>query len=340
MPERNPVGHLDKQQRLRAVRSVQVRYPEFNTAIARIESCLENSPHLPEPECLLLTGLTGMGKTTVCSRILRKYESSVSDRQTKHQVVYSAVPKSAAQNNVTGAKALAKVLLRTLGEEVAFLGGRNRAFDDWSSLLYRQLLNCSTALIILDEFQHLVHGSNVTYFTADWIKELTNETRIPVVLCGLPECRTLVDLNSQLARRFQEVSLEPWDYAVKADRAKLQRFLKELDRLAPLEDWSDFDGEENVYRFYQATSGLIGHIMGLYRIAVEYAIEREDTVVRNNDLSRAFRRIVHPRHGSHPNPFEKEGQGASLVKPGSLANPAPASPTGSLDLSKRRRYGS
>jgi energy-coupling factor transporter ATP-binding protein EcfA2 len=334
MVKREPVRHLDKFERLKAVRSVHIKYPEFNEAIARIEACRKDSPYLSEPECLLLTGLTGMGKTTVCSTIRRRYASTSSDSQTKQQVLYDTVPKSAAQNNVTGAKALAKDLLHKLGEEVAFLRGRNRTLDDWSYLLYRQLSNCGVELIILDEFQHLVHGSNITYFTADWIKELTNETRIPVVLCGLPECRTLVDLNSQLSRRFREVSLDPWDYAVDKDRTKLKRFLFELDRLAPLQDWSGFDSTENVYRFYQATSGLIGHIMGLYRIAVERAIEREDTAVRNEDLARAFRHLIHPRRTDHPNPFDCATQNTRLVQPGSLANPAPSTPKRTLDLSK------
>jgi Cdc6-like AAA superfamily ATPase len=293
---------------------------------------------MDEPHCILLLGPTGMGKTTICLSVLNLENDRPGKTQSNRQILYTSVPKSAASNSVSGAKSLAKDLLRTLGEEIAFTGRGNYQLDDWTHLLVTQLRNCGVRLIILDEFHHLVQGNKVVEFTAEWVKQLVNKTKIPLVLCGLDKCSLILDVNPELQSRFTEYPIRPWDYAVDEDRAKLRKFLKALDYRAPLEEWSNLSSDTNVYRFYQATSGLIRYIIKLYRFAVENAIHRGDTAVRDTDLSLAYTRVIPGRRTDFPNPFDSASKSRPPVRPGSLAEPVGAScATGSVDLRKGSR---
>ena len=61
-------------------------------------------------------------------------------------------------------------------------------------------------LIILDEFQHFVDKDSwrVLKNVSDWLKNLIDETEVPIVLIGMPYAVEILDApgNEQLQRRF------------------------------------------------------------------------------------------------------------------------------------------
>src|SRR5437660_2976654 len=58
-------GHLTEAERLRLVESVFIKYPRLKNLYEKIDFCREFSKIAAEPECMLITGTKGAGKSTL-----------------------------------------------------------------------------------------------------------------------------------------------------------------------------------------------------------------------------------------------------------------------------------
>jgi flagellar biosynthesis GTPase FlhF len=65
-------------QRLKVVNSTYISYPRFDEIFGAIEYCHYFSSCKDEPECLFLSGHTGVGKTTIYHTYASRYPQSKS----------------------------------------------------------------------------------------------------------------------------------------------------------------------------------------------------------------------------------------------------------------------
>jgi archaellum biogenesis ATPase FlaH len=56
--------------------------------------------------------------------------------------------------------------------------------------LRKFLKGCEVELIILDEFQHFDdrQSKNILKIISDWLKNLLNQSKVPIILVGMPGC--------------------------------------------------------------------------------------------------------------------------------------------------------
>lgn len=293
---------LTQEELIKLVERIYVKYPHGEEILSKIAHCHNYSEHSAEPECMLIKGDTGSGKTTISRRHEQKHPRYESAEGTIVPVLSATIPIPATP------KSLVTKLLGKLGDPQAERG----TLVTQTLRLYELLRLCGVRLIILDEFQHFQDrdSNKIMQTISDWLKELLNETRVPIVLMGMPNCDLILAANLQLARRFSvRETLEPfgWNHSNAATQKRLRddfrRFLAMLDKQLPLAKRSNLSDPITAYRVYEATQGKIASIVKLVRRSVELALEQCAEMVDLEILSIAYmERLAHDQP-KKANPF-------------------------------------
>ena len=118
-----------------------------------------------------------------------------------------------------------------------------------------------------------------------------DQTRVPIVLSGLPYSHTILDAvgNEQLQRRFStRIDLEPFEYETSAEKQDFRRFLNAIDDSLPLAEKSNLADPATALCIYEATNGVVAHVMKLIRRATVIALESESEALNFEILSLAY----------------------------------------------------
>jgi Cdc6-like AAA superfamily ATPase len=190
-----PIISEDQLAKIANIESIYVPYPNIQIAKNKLREVLKLNGFLAEPECVLLTGNSGSGKTSFIKQFVSHYPVIYDDEVDIRTVIYVEIPSQAS------IKDLCIVILKAFDDPV-----------DNSKLtklvLSEKVINfaklAKTKLLILDEFQHLTEKSTLTKVDnlANWIKNFINVTKIPVLIVGMPESEYVLSENTQLSRRF------------------------------------------------------------------------------------------------------------------------------------------
>ena len=135
----------------------------------------------------------------------------------------------------------------------------------------------------------------------DWLKNLILNTKIPIVLFGLPESEKILTVdNWQLSRRFNyRHSLIPFP-RTESGLELFRQFLSDVESQLPLLKESELAEKLLSERIYYATDGTIGHVMTLIRKGATLAIEQD---LDRLDLS--ILGVIYDKHLKHDKFFKK-----------------------------------
>jgi len=286
-------------ERKKLVENIHINFPRFNRVSEKIAHCHQHSKIAAEPICMLITGQTGAGKTT-----LRKvYEKKIPRRQNKEGIISPIL--SALIPVPATAKSLVTRLLNKLGDPMAARG----ATATQTLRLIKLIHECKVELIFLDEFQHFIdqESNHILQTVANWLKDLLNETKVPVILTGMPSSDIILQANAQLERRFKmRERLDPFGWETPAQQTEYRAFLRYLDDSLPLAEHSHLIDTELAFRIYYATGGVIGHMMDLIRHASNLAIARSLNRLDHELLAEAYDECLSARRSNPINPFRAE----------------------------------
>jgi predicted AAA+ superfamily ATPase len=294
-------GKIERKERLQLIERVFIKYPRLRELYEMLEFCRQHSRSAAEPECMLITGTQGSGKTT----LIEWYADGAPFRELQEKrivpVLVVTVPSPAT------VKGLASAMLDALGDPAADKG----AVSSVTLRLKNYIKNCEVELIILDEFQHFDDrpSKNVLKTVSDWLKNLLNQTRVPMVLAGMPGCENVLERegNKQLKRRFssrKEILPFSWD-----DRDHVNEFrqlLKEIDHALPLLKTSHLADAETAFLIYSATDGVINYVMKLLRWSAALAIKSGVEQIDYSILARAYEERLAQDFKNRPNPFTSQ----------------------------------
>lgn len=285
------------EERIRFVNTLLVLHPRFREAVNLLKLCHEESRTADEPMCGALLGTSGVGKTTVINHYCRSFPSEETETATRQPVVKVTLQPEATP------KGIAADILFVLGDPA------------WSSGTVQTLTNravglldhCGVELIILDEFHHLFDSdrSRVMTKAAQWLKVLIVNTRIPVVVSGMPEATYALNAE-HTERRFKErLTFGCFNWRTQAGRREFCGMLKKLDDSVPLALPSNLSAAEAAGRFYLACRGVPDYLMTLVRSSVCEAIRRKSEKIDISDLARVYEsRLRHQRLlAEQDNPF-------------------------------------
>ena len=212
-------------------------------------------------------GQQGAGKTTLRRAYARRYPRRATREGISVPVLDAAIPVPAT------IKHLVTELLSSLGDPVPDRG----TIVTQTRRLKTLIGECRVELIILDEFQHFIdRDSNVILVTvSNWLKDLLNETGVPMALIGMPYSDVILHANAQLERRFaMRVSLDPFGWNKAERQIEFRMFLNYLDEKLPFPQRSGLADPETALRIFSgATEGVIGYVMSLIRRAAALSID-------------------------------------------------------------------
>ena len=187
-------------EQISSINNIVVTSDEFMTAFQGVQNCVKRSIAYKEPIGSMLLAKGGLGKTTLCKTIVSQMPKSTKIEEDHTKTIipafYVEVPSPAT------VKSLAITMLHELGDPTYNTGTTSYLTDRLSYLLGM----CETKLVFLDEFHHLFErkptSTRMNRTTGNWIKTLVNRTGISFCLVGLPEFVPLLQIDSQIARRF------------------------------------------------------------------------------------------------------------------------------------------
>jgi energy-coupling factor transporter ATP-binding protein EcfA2 len=295
------IKELTSDERKKLIETLYILFPRLARIKEKIKYCHLHSKNAAEPECMLITGKQGSGKTTLCKDYARAFPRIITKEKVIIPVLTASTPAPATL------KSLPTRLLTALGDPFA-----ERGTTVGLTLRIIKFFNkCGVELVILDEFQHFIDtDSNVILLgISNWLKDLINETRRPVIVVGMPHSEKILQANPQLERRFaMRESLDPFGWGIATQQQEFKTFLRVLDERLPFPKRANLTDHETAFRIYCATSGVIGYIMKLVRRAAIMAIDRRADCLDLELLAEAYDERLAAGTPTRVNPFLVEPQ--------------------------------
>jgi hypothetical protein len=315
---------MSKVEKVRLIENIVIQSPGFKNIITRINECHERSKYTSEPRCLFITGETGYGKTTIGKFYTKDYPRVVNDDGAIIPVLRSTISSPAT------IKSMGTWLLRDLGDPMPDRGTTTSI----TMRLCKLIKECRVELLILDEFQHLIDKDTekVIKSSADWLKNILNDTGVPMVLMGMPWSVDILSANDQLQRRFSaKMELKAFGWSTEAEQKEFKTFLILLENGLPLPKPSNLYSGQMPFRLFCATRGILSNIKNLISKTAEKAIEKGFENITMDLLALAYDEELALNVVGNTNPFRTDVE--SLKVP---AAPIPAEPVRGCGGSRHR----
>lgn len=250
------------------------------------------------PQIILVTGPTGVGKSTLvsaaCSRVLKYYEDRLAAESDFVPVVsLNAIPPSGAAFNwkdfyirllvgpneplVDRKLYLPRQSSPFVGHEVKDAGLRQFTTDALRRSLESYLRLRRTRLLVIDEAHHIfLMGSKARLDCQfETLKSLSMEINFSILLVGTYRLLDILDQSGQLTRRTQVVDYPRYDLRRNSHR---EEFTKVLGNL---ENWLSRFVQANLMSdadyFYRKSAGCVGILKDWLGRCLEYALMDEVT---------------------------------------------------------------
>lgn len=269
----------DIKAKLARFRSAFLASPFLKAVLDELDECRELSKLGGDPECMIVTGDTGAGKTSLINKYLELNARKNSYEGTVIPVLLTTLPGEA--NSV----ALFQQILTDLGHPYPFESNNEVQLRKQIKDLAR---NCRLELIIVDEFQHLMEKKSLTILkkTANSIKSLIVDTKIPMALFGMPYSSVILDSVSQLSSRFERRrTLSPFRISTEDERNKFLKLLSCFETLMDLPEPSKFQSEDMSRRLYAYSSGNFKKLKNLLNSAYQAALENGELHISKKRLA-------------------------------------------------------
>ena len=139
---------------------------------------------------------------------------------------------------------------------------------------------------------------------AETLTIFMNNTRIPMVLIGLPMAKEVFNNEEYLARRFLlQKEITPFQWRTEADKQEFINFLTMIENSLPLGERSHLYGEEMAFDIHRATDGISHYVMTLIKESFELAIESGSERISAAFLAKVFDEQLRNVFKSRANPF-------------------------------------
>jgi len=276
-----------------------VRHARFNELHEDIRLCQEMSCIAGEPQCMVLEGLTGAGKSTLVKSYAEAFARYETVSGMKVPIFYMETPAPVT------VKGMAARMLEALGDPAAHKGPL------WSmnSRLIQYIKHCEVQLVILDDFHHLIdkETNRVLETVSDWLKVLIKETDVPFLVVGIEgREEQILQANPQLSRLFAvRERLEPfqWHPADEATITAFASFIKYVEMGVGMALSDELPRAELLYRLHYATDGIVGNVMNLMRFAALLAQKQGSESLTLSILSHAFVKRLYKHVARKSDPF-------------------------------------
>jgi len=253
----NDVGQKDVTKR---IQDAAILHPKFKEALRAIRYA--HSMHGSKEAGMILTGLTGTGKTTAVDTYIDAYLASRPDLETD-ELTKLPILKVKLTGRPTY-KGLHKQILLA-ADHVKVSGDSTDLYACIKTMVKEQ----GVEMLIIDEFQHLLseQARISTRDVLNLIKNLMDECKFTCLLAGLPDGLEAFVKHDELRQRFamNRFQLNPFSIKESASIQEFKKYLEVYDKKLKEEGIRSISlaSKFMLPRIYLATLGLPRAIIGL-----------------------------------------------------------------------------
>jgi len=258
---------------------------------------------------LLVTGPSGVGKTTILQHYLEQFPRVKEQQKTRIPVLHVVTPSSPTVKSFT------ESILLALGDPMA----RRGSAEEKTFRIFQLLKACEVEILLIDEGQHFYYAHTIVEFrrVTDWLKNMISISELAVVMFGLEESEMVVFSNEQLARRFSSrLHISPFTLSDEEDFKEFRAALKGLQEVLPIPVEEPLYGANLARRFLVASNGLLDYVRKILEGAVVVAGRAGLKHLDLMSYAAGFRNNIWPEISDRQNPFHPESALRHLNRPG------------------------
>lgn len=269
---------LEKTKQL--VQITTIEHLQILNAMTLIKGC-QNTAGMHNPNCLLLTGQSGTGKSTLIANYLRT-------RLSTHGILAINIPIRATLQSFIHS------LYQKLGVNAEKVASINDAVH-----LAKVIKENEIDLIILDNFERVMDSNNnkVNDDVLNLLKEINEASQVPIVGVGLPICTMIVQQNPMLGKLFSfQFEIHPFKDEVNEIK-ELKRFLQNINKQLPFKNGLNYENEKFLSHLIQLSNGLADKIILFITTAANIALKNERNCISEEDFAEAYHSLFSKEHG-------------------------------------------
>jgi len=239
-----------------------VSFPEYERVNQRLQRLMHRSLK-KDPEMLLVTGLTGMGKSTLLEQFAAEHVWYEKNRRSYLPVLYVTVPGAGTPSTIK------QRMLMTMNAPARRKMTKAQLYDT----VHWNLTKNQVQLVIVDEIQHIkgIVKDRDYRECLNFFKDITSHNKISVVLSGLRyACQNALNIDTQIKRRCKKpITLKGWRYS-----EELADFLEAYEQTLPLRNDSSLGDDSMVAAIASYCNGTTDHICETIRDAAIFELAR------------------------------------------------------------------
>lgn len=286
-------------ERKKLIAGIVIIHPRMNAILKKLHLCMQSSAYTREPQCMLVTGPAGVGKTTLIERFQSEYLASNYIPAKSIPILRVEIPEKATIDSV------AQEFLERLGDPMSHRGKTAQKI----SRLKKMLIDRNVRVVIIDEFQNVIDKKTqkAVHDISNFIKSLINQTKIPYFIFGMESCIRVLeeDPEDQLRQRFSvRRTLEPFKWIPGERNSEVITLFSMINELLPFEESSNLHEYDIALKLSIASRGRFRYIMKIIQSAGDHAISNNLLHIPITALSDAFLEEVGTDKLVTSNPFD------------------------------------
>jgi len=254
-----------------------IGYGVAEKILMRMQDIMETPQRVRMPN-LLIIGEGGNGKTHILREFFQQHP--VSDRPEANTASVPVVFLNSPSEPNPGA--LAQRIIRAIGSP--FHHSNSKSDKIFSAIEQLQLVKAR--LLLIDELHDVLSG-NKSLAVVKMLKDISNETRIPIIAAGTPVAQSALAVDSQLEQRFSYVRIPFWGIATPETKLDYQRLLKSLELKIPLPEPSHLVADKKLIEIFDHAGGRIGDIVNVVTGAAVLALRAGEPSISQDRLREA-----------------------------------------------------
>lgn len=252
-----------------------------------------------DPQCMLLTGDTGVGKSHLIKHYQKRVTCSQTVSRTCHPILVSRIASGKGIDHT-----FAQIL-----SDLELFGSHRRTGQrglqrDLRKDTVKCLINANVELLIINEFQEVIEfkSPQERQLVANALKYLSEAAKLPIVLVGMPWAEKIADEPQWSSRLIRRRLLSYFDIISDDGQKYFKRYLKGLANNMPLEIRPALEQAEFAIPLFAASKGENRILKHLLTETLRHALLNNSLTLEREHFIAAHDSLFGT---SQPNPFRE-----------------------------------